>query len=325
MKPIKKVFNVEYDLTSEEFKLQKQDEISAKCQTKHKDFICKITTFCTKDKQMVIHTTQENVDFMGASSKLLAFRPLAEQSFLTMDDDMVKTYEIVITADTDLPDYVSALDIAQAKADEMFEADDSKMPLVTVVDYRWGNTPATLSASVFGDTDENGNTIPLINATAPTNVIGGNKENGKEVLENLKNGLTFEPNQEPIDTGITIKNLDYFKCEVKDIDLSQNQYFCGYANDKDANKMYFGTFDNKLYLGRGQKVETTVDFTKWVTIEMRVDRDSEKVLFFVNDEQIADESFYEDDTKTIYVGSRHHNETVPFAGYMRNIEFKSIN
>jgi len=183
-KKIKKIFNVEYDLTSEEFKAQKQDEISEKCQAKHGDMICKITTFCAKDKQLVVSTTEKNRAFMGAASKLLAHRPLAEQSFLNMDDDMVKTYEITITADTDLEDYVTAIDIAQSKADEMFEADDSKLPLVTVIDYRWGNVPATLTATVFSDVDADGNIIPLIgNTDSSANVIVGDGQRGKVVKD----------------------------------------------------------------------------------------------------------------------------------------------
>jgi len=182
---VKKVFNVEYDLTSEEFKSQKQDDVSEKCQSMHTGMICKITTFCVKDKQLVVSTTEENRAFMGASDKLLAHRPLAEQSFLNMDDDMVKTFEITITADTDLEDYVTAIDLAQAKADEMFEADDSKLPLVTVVDYRWGNVPATLTATVFSDVDADGNPIPLVGGTdSSANVVIGDLENGNLYLNN---------------------------------------------------------------------------------------------------------------------------------------------
>jgi len=184
-KAVKKVFNVEYDLTSEEFKAQKQDDVSEKCQSMHTGMICKITTFCVKDKQLVVSTTEENRAFMGASDKLLAYRPLAEQSFLNMDDDMVKTFEITITADTDLEDYVTAIDLAQAKADEMFEADDSKLPLVTVVDYRWGNVPATLTATVFSDVDTDGNPIPLVGGTdSSANVVVGDVNNGNLYLNN---------------------------------------------------------------------------------------------------------------------------------------------
>lgn len=177
---IKKVFNVEYDLTSEEFKAQKQDEVSEKCQAKHSDMLCKITTFCVPDKQLVVSTTEESRSLMGAADKLLAHRPLAEQSFLNMDDDMVKTFEITITADTDLEDYVTAIDLAQAKADEMFKADDSKLPLVTVVDYRWGNVPATLTATIFSDVDSDGNPIPLIGSTdSSANMVVFNLDDNK--------------------------------------------------------------------------------------------------------------------------------------------------
>jgi len=172
MKKVKKAFNVEYDLTSQEFKETKMDMVSEKCQTMHGDSVlCKVMTYCVPDHQLVIHTTAENQEFMGAPSMELAMRPLAEQSFLTMDDDMVKTYEITITANTDLPDYVTALNIAQAKADKMFEEDDTKIPLVTVIDYRWGNSPATIGASIFTSTDEDGNSISLIGATDSAAVV----------------------------------------------------------------------------------------------------------------------------------------------------------
>jgi len=172
MKQVKKVFNVEYDLTSEEFKAQKQDEISQKCQDIHPDTICKITTFTVPDKQIIVHTTQENVDYMGAVDTALAHRPLEEQSFLTMDDDMVKTYEITITSSSDLPDYETALAIAQKRADDMFNNDDSKLPLVTVIDYKWGNVPTTLTATIFSSTDAEGNNISLIGDTKDNVVVG---------------------------------------------------------------------------------------------------------------------------------------------------------
>jgi len=177
MKRVKKVLNIEYDLSSDDFIVQKQDEISLKFQTKYsEDVICKVTTFCVPDKHLVISTTEENRSFMGAADKMLAQRPLQDQSILTLDDEMLKTYEITITADTDLPDYVTAINVAQAKADKMFKEDDSKIPLVTVIDYRWGNKPATVSASLFGG---------LLNSQDPTSeVVIGDTEAGTNYLNN---------------------------------------------------------------------------------------------------------------------------------------------
>jgi len=177
MKRVKKVLNIEYDLDSVDFIAQKQDEISSKFQAKYEDnIICKVTTFCVPDKAIVVSTTQENVNFMGAASKMLAQRPLQDQSILTLDDEMLKTFEITITAGTDLPDYVTAINVAQAKADKMFEEDDSKIPLVTVIDYRWGNSPATVSASIFGG---------LLNSQDPTSeVVIGDVEEGIAYLNN---------------------------------------------------------------------------------------------------------------------------------------------
>jgi len=185
MKNVKKIFNVEYDLSSADFIAQKQDQVSQEYQDRNPNDIVKVTTFCVPDKAIVVSTTQENVDFMGAAGRMLATRPLEEQSFLTMDDDMVKTYEITITANTDLPDYVTAINIAQAKADQMFKDDDSKMPLVTVIDYRWGNVPTTLTSSIFTKTDEDGNAESLIGDTKD-NVVVGDAEEGDKVIKEME-------------------------------------------------------------------------------------------------------------------------------------------
>ena len=199
MKQVKKVFNVEYDLTSEEFKAQKQDEVSEKYQNTYKEYIVKVTTFCAKDKQIVIHTTQETSDLMGTGSKELAQRHMKEQSFLTMDDDMTKTYEINVMLDSDLPDYETVLNIAQSKANEMFEKDDSKIPLVTVIDYKWKNPPTTISASLFSEIDEEGNILSLINPQAYANVAIADAEAGDAYTKGLfvnTDGLTYDINKD---------------------------------------------------------------------------------------------------------------------------------
>jgi len=165
---IKKVFNLEEDLTSDEFIATKQDMISEQCQMAHPDFLCKVYTYCTADKKFVIHTTEENKTSVGAMSRMLAHRTVGEQALMELDNDMVNTWEIIIKADTDLPDYVTALSIAQAKADEMMDADKTKMPIVTVVDYRWGNPKTIIVPTIFGDKDDEGNWIP---PSQPTPII----------------------------------------------------------------------------------------------------------------------------------------------------------
>jgi len=116
---------------------------------------------------------------MGTGSKELAQRHMKEQSFLTMDDDMTKTYELNIMKSSDILDYETALNIAQSKADDMFKADDSKIPLVTVIDYKWLNAPTTISASLFSEIDEEGNILSLINPQAYVNVAIGDYLLGK--------------------------------------------------------------------------------------------------------------------------------------------------
>ena len=273
MKKVKKVFNVEYDLTSDEFISQKQDEISKKCQNKHgDDFICKVTTFIVKDKKILVHTTEENKNFMGAGNKMLANRLLKNQTFLTMDDDMVKTYEITITANTDLPDYVTALNVAQAKADEMFEKDDSKMPLVTVIDYRWGNAPTTVGASVFSDIDEDGNVISLIGASdSSANVVVGDGGVGREYIELGSPYITAtEASEFNIDNRIDITKV-VIKTNIT-VNDSSSMFFAGIPVTENNNEFLFywceGAFHNGI---RGTSTLSSIynyDFTEGETYEI---------------------------------------------------------
>jgi hypothetical protein len=151
---IKKVFNLEEDLTSDEFIATKQDMVSEQCQVKHPNMLCKITTYCVKDKKFVIHTTEENRVSLGAIERLLAHRPMANESLMYLDNEMTNTWEINITANTTLPDYVTALNVAQAKVDDMFQDDKTRLPIVTVVDYRWGNPVTQIVPTIFSEYDE---------------------------------------------------------------------------------------------------------------------------------------------------------------------------
>jgi hypothetical protein len=202
---IKKIFNYEEVLTSDEFIAQKQDTVSSEKQSLYPSLIVKVYTYCKEDKKFVIHTTEENRAYIGASDKKLAHRPVSEQSLMTLDNEMTNTYEIIIKANTTIADYITAKDIAQSKADEMFENDKTKMPIVTVIDYRWGNPVSILVPTAMGVIDQDGTTIPP-SQTLPT-IIGGNSIRGKEVLidyelqESMSNlpdffeGLTISKNR----------------------------------------------------------------------------------------------------------------------------------
>jgi len=221
---IKKCLNVEYDLTSDEFKVQKQDEVSAKFQAKYPDYLVKVMTFCVADKNLVIHTTENNKSFIGASDKMLAHRPIKEQSFLNMDDEMLKTYEINITKDSPISDYETALDTAQDVADNLFEQDDTKIPVVTVIDYKWGNSPKVLSSSLFTELDENGDTVSLI----------GQSDSAIEVIamptakiKMLNNGAEFTG--KALETDIYIDEIKSLSFEVK-----------GFSHDDNKANLLFG-------------------------------------------------------------------------------------
>jgi len=224
MKSVKKVLNVEYDLSSADFIAQKQDSVSQEFQDRHPNDLVKVTTFCVPDKAIVVSTTQENVNFMGAAGRMLATRPLADQSILTLDDEMLKTYEITITAGTDLPDYVTAINVAQAKADEMFKEDDSKIPLVTVIDYRWGNVPATVSASLFGG-------LLSIGGTSSEVVIGNSEDGELYGLINVNIGKAIKK--------VVVKNLreDSNYLNIAALDINGNVLYL--FNDENGDKIGF--------------------------------------------------------------------------------------
>jgi len=181
IKEVKKVLNIEKDLSSTDFISQKMGEVTKRIQNKYSDKIVKVTTLCVQDKQLVISCTEESKIFMGAPSiglntplELLSQQALNSLSLVTLDNEMINTYELILTFDSTIPDYTSAINAAQAKADEIFEENDTKIPLVTVIDYRWGNPNKTISASIFGEEDPEGKVVPYLNGTATINITGGN-------------------------------------------------------------------------------------------------------------------------------------------------------
>lgn len=247
---IKKIFNLEEDLTSDEFIATKQDMISEQCQDAHPDFLCKITTYCTADKKFVIHTTEENKTALGAVERMLAHRPMAEQSLLTLDNEMTNTWEINITADTDLPDYVTALDVAQAKVDAMFDEDKTTLPIVTVVDYRWGNPTTQMLPTVFGDVDADGN---LISATQPSiNISIGDRTKGEKYKAPQK---TVVSSVYP--TNIDLVDVRQLKSITLHIEEINSIYYKSTAGrlfgipDRrgDISGSYFVTLTPKYYFG----------------------------------------------------------------------------
>ena len=190
---IKKIFNLEEVLTSDDFIAQKQDAITIQYQRKYSGLLVKVYTYCKEDRKIVISITEESKTFVGSSDKTLAHRLIDEQSLLSLDNEMTDTYELIITTDTALPDYVTAIDVAQAKADEKFDSNKSLLPIITVVDYRWGNPVTLVLPTVFGDTDVDGNLIPPDIGNPLISI--GDKENGKTVLDDLKNVQLFQLNR----------------------------------------------------------------------------------------------------------------------------------
>jgi len=280
MKKLKEVFHVEYNLTSTEFKNTEMEKISKECQTKHGDSVmCEITTLCVPDHQLVVHTTQENADFFGAPSTELGTKALIDKSLLTADDDMIKTWKIIITKDTDLPDYITAINLAQAKADKMFEEDDSKIPLVTVKDYRWGNNDATITASIFSTEDEDGNLTPLVGATdSAANVVLGDPEAGKKAaactlyVEKWEDGVDdifIKDYSNPFTYGYRVE------CDLEVTSDDKTGYVFGvyYAQKEsyETNGIVLYIDDGKLYFsaekgsGDNISVATGIDYRKELT------------------------------------------------------------
>jgi len=187
IKDVKKILHIEYDLNSEEFKSQKLNQVTKKYQRMHPSKLVKVTTYCVQNKQLLTSCTQENKSLIGAGSNILEDISLSNFSLVTLDNEMLNTFELTITASSTIPSYEEAVNIAQAKADALFRKDDTKIPLVTIIDYRFGQPENTVSSSIFGTVDESGNVVTEINGSADITITGGNLAAG--ILELAKHNL----------------------------------------------------------------------------------------------------------------------------------------
>jgi len=305
---VKKLLYVEETLNEADYIAQRQDSIVADKQALYPNMIVKVTTFIAVDNKMIVSTTEENKILMGAGDKMLANRPLEEHSLLKLDDEMMSTYELTIAADTDLESYVMAIDVAQAKADQLFERNKTKMPIIEVIDYRWGNDPVTVTASVFGNIDVDGNTVPVINTAVPLATIGGNRDAGEIAMSN-KTAMfldTFSmiaaeemPEDWVGDTGISAEAINEVSFEIKTETTENTHHYILRANydpdaEEDSVEANVSIASGKMTFKIGNAIATTEDNdgdlcdTNWHTVKCVVDKTERKVFVFIDDVQYAE-------------------------------------
>jgi len=184
---IKKVLYINEDIPSPDFTEQMQDDVINSYTEKYPDMIVKVYGFFTQDKNLLIFTDNQGAEIIGVP-KMLKSSSINTININSLSDSMIQTYEFIITSDSKLQTYQDAVDIAQAKADYLFKYDNQRIPIINIIDYKFGNSLATVSASVFGNIDVEGNVEPLLGTTPESlNLIGGNSNIGKEKLEAINN------------------------------------------------------------------------------------------------------------------------------------------
>jgi len=116
VKAIKKILNIEYDLTSDEFIDQKMVFMTDEIQRKYNGSLVKVTTYCTRDKELVVSTTPGNAQFIGAPTHILERKHISQQALSNLDNEMLMTFEITIMNNSTIDSYESALNVAQASS-----------------------------------------------------------------------------------------------------------------------------------------------------------------------------------------------------------------
>jgi len=220
---IKKVLYINEDIPSSDFTEQMQDDVINEYSKKYPNMVLKVYGFFTQDKNLLIFTDNNGSSILGVP-KMLKSSSISSININSLTDSMIQTYEFIITSDSILASYQDALDIAQEKADSLFKNDNQRIPIINIIDYKFGNNLSIVSSSEFGETDDNGNIVPLLGTTPDTvEFSGGNPSQGKEKLEAIKNREVLYFDFNPTDfKRLTNFRFDYSNEEIHVDDASFN-------------------------------------------------------------------------------------------------------
>jgi len=266
MKNIKKVLVINQDNTLSEY-LEKLPAITDEKQKEFPDYLVKVYSFLTKDKKVVISTTPSNYKFMGVESGVYDIMDIKDLNLFTLDQEMLEIYEIVITKNSLIPTYQDAVNYAQHKADELFKNDGTRIPIVYIIDYKFGNNPVAISASIFGEIDAEGNTVPLLNPSAPVNITGGNTEEGIEVqnsINSIQNVEKLSAQNIPI---VGMKLVDIIKQDNVPNIKKENTIIKTDKGDLPLSPYYIGGIDvasNKTYDEIKQTKHRAISFSVYI-------------------------------------------------------------
>jgi len=149
-KDIIRLLNIDEEHTIEEFKSSIMDEVSTKEQNKFPGTVVEVTTYVVKSKKLITHVAKSNLKYLGTDNVIVNEDDFNKESLLNLDDKMINTFKLALVADSTIPTEQNSMDVAQAKADEMFEEDKTRIPLVTVKDYRKMYKDRLVTASILG-------------------------------------------------------------------------------------------------------------------------------------------------------------------------------
>jgi len=202
------------------------------------------------------------------------------------------------------------------------------MPIVTVIDYRWGNPVTQIVPTIFGDTDENGNLVPPAQPVPSFNI--GNTQKGKEYLINYNDVINYDgtdpiiiPNADWMNlSGDFEISLDFNATDISDEKMILSTHLAGTGHG------YFIEVNDGKLLYWGSNNETVVSDTLSINTDYHlvIKRIDGTITFSLNDEIIYSVDYSDDfnsEGRDLWIGNTDQSNDFDysFKGVIKNIDF----
>jgi len=93
------------------------------------------------DKKVIVLVAKDKIELLKGttSSNILTYQNLEDYSILNLNESFLNQFEINITKNGTTASYYEAVIKAKEKVNSFFEANQTKIPIVKLVDYKFGN------------------------------------------------------------------------------------------------------------------------------------------------------------------------------------------
>jgi hypothetical protein len=167
---------IERTLTSTEFiNANRHIELADELKSANHISTCKMYSFIAADQKLIVSITEEDRVDLGLTSSIVGNFDLATYPLGNLHKSITRTYEIMVRADSELAtDYETAVDMAQAQADQFLNEDPTKLPIVKLVDYKFNQPTILILPSVFN--------LIITEVSLPITDRSGDRGRGEELI-----------------------------------------------------------------------------------------------------------------------------------------------